>query len=150
MWDGRLTRRPVGRLLVAVLVTLLSLVTVHGAGSADTPAGALATPHASIGAALHQPGLGAIGRGDQESGSRRSAVSALAGQELPPLTPRPAAVSALTGQELPPLTPRSAAVTVAPVVVPAAPAVAAASVTGDRAVPRGRTVSGRSSRAPPA
>ncbi|MFK3980356.1 hypothetical protein ACI2K4_08240 [Micromonospora sp. NPDC050397] len=132
MWDGRLTRRPVGRLLVAVLVALLSLVAVHGAGSAATPAGALATPHASIGAAPHQPGLGAIGRGEQDAGPRRSAVSAHSEQELPPPAPR------------------LVAVTVAPVVAPPAPAVAAAPVTTDRAGPHGRTVSGRSSRAPPA
>ncbi|MFI6759571.1 hypothetical protein ACIBF5_10600 [Micromonospora sp. NPDC050417] len=131
MWDGRLTHRPVGRLLVAVLVTLLSLVAVHGAGSADTPAGALATPHASIGAALHQA-HSALGREDQETGSRRSAVPGVNLRDLPPPAPELFAVA------------------VAAVTAPNVSAVAEAPRGVDQAEPRARTVPGPSSRAPPA
>jgi hypothetical protein len=142
MWDGRPIRRfangtapaaaePIGRLVVAVLLTLLALTAVHGASSADTPAGALATPNASIGAALHHPQQ-VHGRTEAEAGSGRSAVRAAAGSELRPPAPVQFALAVRA---------------VAPPVVPVA---VSAPVTGDRTAPRSRTVAGPSSRAPPA
>ncbi|MEV4629151.1 hypothetical protein AB0J90_23105 [Micromonospora sp. NPDC049523] len=131
MWDGRLIRRPIGRLVVAVLLTLLSLTAVHGASSADTPAGALASPHASIGAAL-QHNTPVHGRGEAETGSGRGAARALAGAELRPPAPE------------------SVAVRVRSVALPVVPVEVSAPITGHRAAPRSRTVSGPSSRAPPA
>ncbi|WP_329108462.1 hypothetical protein OG792_07305 [Micromonospora sp. NBC_01699] len=131
MWDGRLIRRPIGRLVVAVLLTLLALTAVHGASSADTPAGALATPHASIGAALHHP-HSVHGRAEAEAGSGRSADRVAAGSELRPPAP-----------ELVALPVRA----IAPAAVPVADS---APIPGPRAEPRTRPGSGPSSRAPPA
>ncbi|HEX5541384.1 MAG TPA: hypothetical protein VFX60_07450 [Micromonospora sp.] len=47
-----MTRRPVGRLVAAVLLAILLGTSVHGASSVAAPISAIATAHASIGAAL--------------------------------------------------------------------------------------------------
>ncbi|HEX5597701.1 MAG TPA: hypothetical protein VFX61_17040 [Micromonosporaceae bacterium] len=47
-----MTRRPFGRLITAVLLAILLGTSVHGASSVAAPISAIATAHASIGAAL--------------------------------------------------------------------------------------------------
>ncbi len=83
MGERRTTCRPIGRLSVAVLIVILTVTSVLGAGCAEAPSGAVANAHASIGAALihAQP---SAGRGEDGAGSGRTAAQERTVEELPP------------------------------------------------------------------
>jgi hypothetical protein len=77
------TRRPIGRLLAAALLAVLWTTSVHGAASPTVPAGAIATAHASVGAALVQQNP-AAGRGDEVAGPERAGTPHTTEELLPP------------------------------------------------------------------
>lgn len=105
MGRGRATRRPIGRLLAAALLSIVWTTAVHGAASATVPVGAIATAHASVGAALVQPGATAS-RGAGEAGpsgvvGRWTTEELLppSGELLPARTPAIGAWAALGASE---------------------------------------------------
>ncbi|BCJ67093.1 hypothetical protein [Polymorphospora rubra] len=75
-------RRPIDRLLAAVLFTVLAITFVHGAASAAVPAGAIAQAHASMGAALFPPAPSAGAGTDSESGTGRATTRQWTYEEL--------------------------------------------------------------------
>nr|MDT0657073.1 hypothetical protein [Micromonospora sp. DSM 115978] len=77
------TCRPTGRLLAVALLAVLWTTSVHGAASASVPAGAIATAHASVGAALIQQNP-ATGRADEIGGSGRAVAQPDGEEWLPP------------------------------------------------------------------
>jgi hypothetical protein len=90
MREARVTCRHLGRFLAAVLVVLFCVTAVHGYGSAEVPAGAIASAHASTGAALVQ--AQSAGRGGEDSVAVRSSLQQLLVEELPPAADDPYAV----------------------------------------------------------
>ncbi|WP_091553907.1 hypothetical protein [Micromonospora pattaloongensis] len=75
-------------MLAAVLLAILTVTSIHGATSVAVPAGAIATAHASIGAALVPPtpsvGRGIADESDADGAARQRGDEELPRPEIPP------------------------------------------------------------------